>query len=165
MASAKRGLERSRARVVAFHLRDAFARVRAVGLHVGERRPVLAHQLAQPGAALLHVGESLRIGDDLLGRDAHVVRDLGGLDLERAQPVGDRGERLAWLDRRDRGAERILRRAFELGVRVFERGAVRFGVGEDLLLGRERGFFVGVLDLGGLDLGELVAQQVELPGA
>ena len=58
--------------------------------------------------------------------------------------------------------ERVLGRAFELRVRVFERGAVRFGVGEDLLFGRERGFFLGILDLGGFDLRELVPQQVEL---
>ena len=91
--------------------------------------------------------------------------DLRGLDLERAQPVRERRERLARRDRRDRGAERVQRGAFELRVRVFERRAVRFGVGEDLLLGRERGFFVGILDPGGVDLGELVTQQVELAGA
>ena len=50
-------------------------------------------------------------------------------------------------------------------MRVLERGPVRLRVGEDLLLGRERGLFVGIIDVGGLDLGELVAQQVELARA
>ena len=146
-------------------LRDALARVDRVRLHVGERRPVLAHELAQAGASLLHVGEPLRVGDDLLGRDAHIVADFRRLDLERAQPFGERRERLARRDRRDRGAERVLRGALEARVRVLERRAMRLGVGEDLLLRRERRFLVGVFDLGRVDLRELVAQEVELPRA
>ena len=72
------------------------------------------------------------------------MRDFRGFDLQRAQPVGDRGERLARRDRRDRGAHRVLRGALELRVRVLERVAVRLRVGEQLFLGRERGLLVGV---------------------
>ena len=50
-------------------------------------------------------------------------------------------------------------------MRLLERLAVRLGVGEDLLLRRERRVLVGVVDLGRVDLRELVAQQVELTRA
>ena len=112
-------------------------RVDRVGLHVGERRAVLAHELAQPRPALLHVGEALRIGDDLLGRDAHVVRDFGGLDL-RARAVDRRSSANGSAARPSAIAAPSASCAAPSScvVRVLERGAVRLRVGEDLLLGR-----------------------------
>ena len=46
-------------------------------------------------------------------------------------------------------------------MRILERGAMRFRVGEQLFLGGERRVFVGVHDLRRVDLGELVAEQVD----
>ena len=50
-------------------------------------------------------------------------------------------------------------------MRGVERVAVRLGVGEQLLLGLERRVLVGVVDRGGVDLLDLVPQQVDLAGA
>ncbi len=151
--------------VPVLELGQPFRGLDSVPLHVRERRTVLAHQLAQAGAALLHVGQALRVGNDRLGRRPHLVVELGRFDLQRADAFRDRFERVTPGQRRDCGAERVLGRTLELGVRGFERGAVRFRVGEDLLLGCECRFFVGVVDGGGGDLVQLVAQQVDLPRA
>ena len=151
--------------VPVLELGQPFRGLDSVPLHVRERRTVLAHQLAQAGAALLHVGQALRVGDDRLGRRPHLVVELGRFDLQRADAFRDRFERVTPGQRRDCGAERVLGRTLELGVRGFERVAVRFRVGEDLLLGCECRFFVGVVDGGGGDLVQLVAQQVDLPRA
>ena len=101
----ERGLERGRARVVAFHLRDALARVDRVRLHVGERRAVLAHELAQPRPALLHVGEALRIGDDLL-RPRRARRARPRRPRSAARAAGRRSPRTARAARPTRSRRR-----------------------------------------------------------
>ena len=93
------------------------------------------------------------------------MADLRRVDLQRAQPFGQRGEGLARRDGGDGGAQRVLGRAVETRVRLLERRAMRFGIGEDLLLRGERRFLVGIFDPGVIDLCELVAQEVELPRA
>src|SRR5204863_22055 len=71
-------------------------------------------------------------------------------------------ERLPTGERRDRFTQRVLRAVFERGVGGVECFTVGLGVGEDLLLGRQRRVLVRVVDRGGVDLVELVPQQVDL---
>jgi len=110
----------------------------------------------------VHGGELLRVGDDPFRRNSDVVHRLRGLDLERAQPVGPspRTERAHRSPRSHRpNASSAAPSSFL--VRVVERGPQRFRVGEQLFLGNELVLFVGVDDLGRVDLGELVPEQVD----
>ena len=111
---------------------------------------------------MLHGREPLGIGDDLFGRDPYVVHRLRRLDLQRAQPLRNLGKRWARVDRGDCRAQPVECGTLELLVRGVERLAVRLGVGKELLLRGKPRVFVGILDRGGVDLVELVPQQVDL---
>ncbi len=87
------GLERHGAFVVLFELVETGSRLGGVARDLGDARAVLPGDLAQQGAAGLHFCQTFGIRDDPLGGHAHVVRGLGDLGLEGAQPVRQVGER------------------------------------------------------------------------
>ena len=136
-----------------------------------DRAAVLALQAVERGQPLLDLLEPARIGLDAVEVGAQLGGDVGDLEPERRDPRGDRIERgVDALDRRQPalGGRERSRGALLVVVGSRERGdgaqgalAQTLGVAEASALGLEAGLLNGI-GLGGIDLGELEAEHVEL---
>ncbi len=156
------GLELGGPRLVALEPREARPGLGPVGDDLREAVAVLPAEVAEELPAAAYRLEPLGVVGDRLGRHPHVVLDVGELGLRGAQTRRDLGERRAPVERGERGTERVERGTLERGVRATERLAMGGGVGEQHLLGLERHFLAGVVELGARDLVHLEAQQVDL---
>ncbi len=150
--------------VVVLQLGQAGAEALALGQHVGERVAVLAAQVVEQLAPLADQGQALRVLLDQLGRDAQLGRGVGQLGGQGAEPLLVGLERAAPAEGGDGHAQRVGRRPFAgEGLERQRRGlAVGGGVGQRVLLGPQRLVLVGAGDGGVVDLGHLVAHEVEL---
>ena len=130
---------------------------------------VLAPQLGQQAAALLHLGEAGRVVLPALDLVAQRAGHVGQLDARRSQPVAVGVEDARTGERRGGPRQQVeraalARRRIERQGRT-ERGlAVGRGVGQAVLLEPQRGLLVGILEAGRRDLVHLVAQDVGLAG-
>ena len=106
-----------RALVVLFEVLEPGPGLDRVVDDVAERGPVLALQLGEQRPACLHRLQPFRVDDDRLLRRPHVVRGLLHLGLQQPQPLRERVERRPAVEGGDRGADRVLARTFERGVR------------------------------------------------
>ncbi len=162
---AARRVELGGARVVLLELIEASARLARIFDDVAQRGAVLAFELGELRSTVLSILQALRVGDDrLLGRP-HVVGRFLDVALEQPEPFGERGERRAPRQRRDRGAERVFARAFELSVRARQCLPMRLGVGKQLHFGEEPVIFGSVDNRGRVDLFDLVPEQIDLTSA
>ncbi len=149
---------------MAFDLGQARPGLGRVPADLGDRRAVLPAQLPHELPAGAHGREALGIGDDRFAGMPDVVCEFGDLGLQCVRPRRQFLERLTARQCRDRIAQRVLCGAGERALRVGERLAVGVGVGEQALLPFEPSLLVVAFERRGLDLAELVPQEVGFPG-
>ena len=159
------GGDRCRSLAVAVEVGDPRTSGVCVGNDLGQCRAVLSNQLAERRPPALDRSQAIGIRDNAFCGQTDVVRGLGDLALQRAQSSRHFGERLATVDGRDCCSQRVLGGALELRVRVLERGSMRLSVSQHFFFGCERSILVDVTDLGGVDLAQLIAQEVDLARA
>ena len=157
-------VERRGTCVVGREHREPLTGLVAVGDHLLEGLAVLADELAQEVPAASHLVEPLRIVRDDVGSVAEVGGDVGGLCLEPVQPVLELRERGAPDERGPCDSDRVDRSAVA-GERVARLGrsfAMRDRVGQPILFELERSVFVGGVELGAVELVDLVPEEVDL---
>ena len=139
----------------------------AVRHHGRQVLAVLSPQLRQQPPPLLHVPQASRVVLPPFELVAQRSSHVGELDGGRGQALAVGVERLAAGEPAG-GAAQPVEHAALVRARVHqlhrrEGGlAIRPGIGQTVLLETERRLLFGVLEVGGLDLGHLVAQDVGL---
>ncbi len=136
--------------------------------HGGQVLAVLAPQLGQEPAAFLHVDQALGVVVPPLDLVAQRARQVRQLDGGRGQARVVALEGLAAGQRAAGTTEQVEGPALAAGVDELHgterRVAVGRGVRQAILLPAERRLLLGVLEMGGADLLDLVAQDVGLAG-
>ncbi len=160
-------LQGGHAGVVALQLGQPGCGVVAVGDHLGERIGVLAPEVAELLASLADLGQPRGVLVDALGTVAQLRGDVDELGDHSLQPgrEGDVRGPPAHRGERARGHVAGTVVVGEHGGSTKTRRAVLHRVGQRLLQRGQSVVLVGVLQLSGLQLGELEAQQVDLAQA
>ena len=160
-------VERRGTCVVGREHREPLTGLVAVGDHLLEGLAVLADELVQEVPAASHLVEALGIVRDDVGSVAEVGGDVGGLGLEPVQPSLELLERGAPHERRPCDSDRVDRSAVA-GERVACLGcgfAMCDRVGQPILFELERSVLVGGVELGTIELVDLVPEEVDLAGS
>ena len=157
-------VERRGTCVVGREHRESLPGLVAVGDHLLEGLAVLAGELAQEVPAAAHLVEPFGIVGDAVGSVAEVGGDVGGLCLEPVEPLLELRERGAPHERSPCDSERVDRSALacERVACLGRSFAVRDRVGETVLFELERSVFVGVVEMGAVELVDLVPEEVDL---
>jgi hypothetical protein len=171
------GVELGGPAVVVLQLRQPGPQSFALVQHVGQRLAVLAPEVVQQLAALPHLRQPLRVLVDDLARSAQVGGQVAQLGGHGPQPGLGTAEGSATGDQRQRRAHGVGCRGGGVGNAGGCRAVAaeqHHGAGSRLPVGGGAGqlvfqppqslVLVGAADRGTVDLGDLIAEQVELPG-
>ena len=169
------GVELGRSVVVVLELTQPDPEPVTLGQDVGQRLAVLAPQIVQELPALAQLGEAFRVLVDRLTGGPQLARHVAQLGCQRPQPRLGIAKGRSPRQERQRRADGIggrcggLGRAFgavaaEQHDRTGRRLAVRGGIGQLVLQPLQLRVLVRTGDGGGVDVGNLVAQEVQLAG-
>ena len=148
-------------------LGEAFGRLLFVNEDVVERFAVLPTQLAKQRSPFAKRLEPDRIVVDSFGAASRFGSDVGDLGCEPLKPDAEVVERRPTIERCKSASDAVGR--WTVGVEkrdgLRSRLPVGGGVGKQALFVIETIAFVGVLNSGGFDLGELMTQQIDFSGS
>ena len=133
--------------------------------HLREGVPVLSPKVAELLSTPAHCLELVGIDLDLLGGEPEIVGDVGELDAQNPDALGQSRERQTVGQRGGGDTDGIERLIVDARARLGYGGAVIVCVGEQRLTLRELVILVGVVDARGVNLVELEVEQVQLAGS